>query len=247
MSNKSNSRVRNILRMKKANKRKARENRCKANRERSGNTEWARTSNSSSRMETIVLSPEDSSGFMMVRNDDEKVIETNFWGSPAELQGFYYVTSNAGAFRLLVPDIQNCEIPNILSGKHAVITYGFHRQTSKFMYEVMFDDDSDNPFALWISPGQFDRCFSIADAASKDRQLIVYRNGCAEIARMPVYFREAPVLPCLKRWDFKRGSASKPNPERADHDLLLEISKRDMLNDIGYWQAMIKEKGRELL
>jgi len=137
---------------------------------------------------------------MRVQNDNERIVDTNYWGSNIESKGFFYLSPNAGAFRLLVPENQSASIADILTGGKAVITYGFHRTQFRFMYEIMFDDDSECPFAIWISSNQVEREFAIEEAAIKDRPLIVYRKGCIEVARMPVYFRTSPVLPYLKRW-----------------------------------------------
>ena len=138
--------------------------------------------------------------FFMTQNEGERLVESNYWGSESEKKGFYYMTANAGAIRLLVPSDQETDIPDILTGKHAVITKGYSRPLGRIMHEIMFEDHTHHPFGLWISESQWERTISIEEAASRDRTLIVYKNGCVEVVRMPVFFREGYMLPYLKPW-----------------------------------------------
>ena len=138
--------------------------------------------------------------YFMASSEGPRLIGCNYWGTDRERSGFFMVSVNGGAFRLIVPDSQASCIADIRTGRQAVVTHGFHPVLGKTAYEFMFDDESNAPFCLWLEPGQFDRPFSIADAASKERQLIVYVRGCVEVARLPVFFREAQTLPCLKPW-----------------------------------------------
>ena len=135
------------------------------------------------------------SEMISLRNDGERLVETNYWDSESARRGLFHVSINAGAFRLLVPQAHENDICEIRTGRHAVVTRGLYPPTKKSMYEVMFEDGSDCPFALWLSLGQFVPAFSIADAASKDRELIVYTQGCVEATRMPVFFRRADTIP----------------------------------------------------
>jgi hypothetical protein len=132
-------------------------------------------------------------------------VASDYWDSENARRGFILISFNAGAFRLLLPDSLKTVIADIRTGRHAVITHGLHIDEHATMYEVMFEDGSDSPFALWLHPRQIERAFSIADAASQDRQLTVYTRGCVEVARMPVFFREAVTLPCLKPWNMAGG------------------------------------------
>ena len=140
----------------------------------------------------------DMSSFTMVQNDGERLVESDYWDSEPAHKGLFFASFNAGHLRLLVPDSLHSTISEILTGKYAVVTHGLYSQSGRYLYEIMFEDGSSSPYCLMISPSQFDREFSIAEAASQDRKLIVYRRGCVEVTRMPVFFREAARLPCLK-------------------------------------------------
>lgn len=143
-------------------------------------------------------------GMVFHRNDGGRIIESNYWDSANARGGFFHVSHNAGTFRLLVPESQEDQIPEMLTGRHAIVTLGFDLKARKPMYELMFEDDSGSPYALWLSLRQFDRAFGIEDAASRDREIIIYKRGCIEAGRMPVFFRQAETLPCLKPWTDNR-------------------------------------------
>ena len=167
----------------------------------SGSAELLEESFTMSMAEPSVILPQSSDPpFITTKNDGATMVESNYWDIRAAQQGLFYLSINAGAFRLLAPDNQISFIQEILTGQYAVISHGFHRMQNKTMHEIMFEDNSETPFALWLSENQVERCFSIDDAASRERELIIYRRGCVEVVRMPVYFRTADVLPCLKRW-----------------------------------------------
>ncbi len=138
--------------------------------------------------------------FIFTHNDGPHLTESNFWDSMMARDGFYRVSINGGALRLHMPDCQHKDLVDIRRGRHAVITLGQHRGLGCPTYELLFDDNTVQPFVLWLSPAQFARAFSFADAASHVRELIVYTWGCVEVARMPVFFRQATTLPCLKPW-----------------------------------------------
>jgi hypothetical protein len=43
-------------------------------------------------------------------NNGPEIVTTDYWGSPLEKRGFYHLSINAGAFRLLVPDSELGEV-----------------------------------------------------------------------------------------------------------------------------------------
>lgn len=135
---------------------------------------------------------------IITENNGPLLKASNYWDSQMARRGQCFVSINKGTFRLLLPDSLKSIEADIRTGKYVAITLGMHRHTGWMMYEIMFDDGSDSPYSLWINPEQFERSFSISDAASKDRELIVYSRGCVVVARFPAYFRESDLLPYLK-------------------------------------------------
>jgi hypothetical protein len=143
----------------------------------------------------------DTAEFLSVTNDGPNIIETNFWRTDYNEKGKFYLSANASAFRLLVPLGYENAISEMLTAKEVVITNGWHRQLSRDMVEVMFDDNTDSPFALWLSIAQTDN--RVADNAQKDFDFLVYTWGCSLAVRFKANWRRGS-LPCLKRFSSSR-------------------------------------------
>ena len=138
------------------------------------------------------------------QNDGERVVETNYFDSLSARMGGTFMTANAGALRLFIPkSIDSC-LKDILSARCVVIARGIYREAMTRMYELMFEDDSESPFAIWIGPKQIGTGeINMTDAASRPRNFYVYTDhgGLTWVKTFPAYFREAEFLPCLKPWD----------------------------------------------
>ena len=132
-----------------------------------------------------------------------RLTREEFWNTEGAQKGFFHVGFDGRDFCLLVPDSLHTEIPDIRTGRHAVVTLGFHVGTGRTMYEILFEDGSHRPYTLNILPATFERPLSMAETASIARRLIVYTRGFVEVAAMPAYFREVEKLPCLKPWKGK--------------------------------------------
>lgn len=72
----------------------------------------------------------------------------DYWGSEFERKGFFHLAWNAGACRLLVPKKQESHIKDMLTAKSAIITRGFSTLLMRDVMEVLFDDESEAPFAV---------------------------------------------------------------------------------------------------
>lgn len=117
------------------------------------------------------------------------LVRSNYWGSEQERSGFFMVTKDDEAFRLLVPSLYEGCLADIRTGKHAVVTLGYYSDMKCVMYMIRFEDYSNNPFYIRLDPRQVDLGGSILDVVSKAPPLIVYTQGCVEAAKMPVFVR----------------------------------------------------------
>lgn len=134
-------------------------------------------------------------GVLSIINDGQRVLETNYFDMPQAQQGFLYATWNAGALRLLVPDNQVHVLPDMQSARNIVVTKGHHFAYGLELFEILFDDGTDEPFAVLLDPHNSDRQVG-QESHGKTLDVHVYtRGGCAGI--WPGRFRQAP-LPCLK-------------------------------------------------
>lgn len=140
---------------------------------------------------------------LTINSDGEKIVSSNYWDTSHAQQGLFYLSVNAGAFRLLIPDEWASTMPADFGRRHAIITRGWH-EVGEMMHEIMFTrDDSSRIYHEDLYEDCVDRQFSIEEAASQDRQLILYHRNCIEMIRMPVFFRAQKYLPCLEPWQVK--------------------------------------------
>jgi hypothetical protein len=89
------------------------------------------------------------------RGEDISLESTNYWDSEMAHRGNLFLSWNAGAGRLLVPDCLTSAIPEMLTGSVAVISRGPWPAGQKAdAIEIMFEDDSDSPFCMHLSVEQ---------------------------------------------------------------------------------------------
>lgn len=106
-----------------------------------------------------------------ITNDGTEIVKTNYWELPHANHGFCYLTWNAGAGRLLVPEIVYGMGPateilaEMKTAKFVVV--GKRVIKNMFAIGILFDDESDAPFLIVISVGQTDRNFNVANERGK--------------------------------------------------------------------------------
>ncbi len=165
-----------------------------------------------------------------------------FWNTEGAQKGFFHVGFDGRDFCLLVPDCQCADISEIRTGRHVVITLGFHVGTGRTMYEILFEDGSSSPYALHILPEMFERPLSMAETASLARRLIVYTRGFVEVAAMSAYFREVETLPCLKPWKGKLQET-----QSIEDDFRRQVESLTLRNDsLSEQVRMLKDASRDV-
>lgn len=137
-------------------------------------------------------------------NSGKEITETNYWDTEFAKRGFFYLSWNAGALRLLVPENQEDQVQEMLTGKICIVSRGM-LDTNKWSgrsrgkidsLELMFDDGSNNPFALHVEMQMSDR--AIVDDGKDFVVAIWTRSG--KKGEMPGRYRVVKKLPCLKAW-----------------------------------------------
>lgn len=66
-----------------------------------------------------------TAGYIAISNNGPQIIETNFWETDLNAKGKFYLSGNAGAFRLLVPSGYEKIISEMLTANEVVITKGW--------------------------------------------------------------------------------------------------------------------------
>lgn len=143
---------------------------------------------------------------LMIVNDPDHpgdIIETNYYDLWMGQQGLVYLTFNAGAARLLIPDSMAAEIPAMTRGVDMVImTSGLlDDDPEKPGVELLFEDHSTTPLTLHFLTSQCDRAdMSVSpEDAKKARQITLWTRAGKQwegVLRM----RQALSLPCLQGW-----------------------------------------------
>ncbi len=90
-----------------------------------------------------------------IRNNGQELAGTNYWETPHAAAGYAFASWNAGALRLLLPPALLRDLPDMQTGKIAVVTRG--RLQGHDALEIMFDDGSEEPYALHVLAQQSDR------------------------------------------------------------------------------------------
>jgi hypothetical protein len=136
---------------------------------------------------------------LLIQNRGQELLTTNFWDTPMAEAGFFYLSWNAGAGRLLVPDAQRGTIEDMKTAQYVVVSRGFWKDAGRpNSLELMFEDFSDTPFSLCLSEGQMDRLLPKADEGGGFDLVAWTRKG--EALRLPGKYRLVERLPCLAPW-----------------------------------------------
>jgi hypothetical protein len=134
-----------------------------------------------------------------IGNRGQAIASTNYWDCQAAKDGIFYLSWNAGAARLLVPDCQKHYVKEMRSAKHVVISRGPMPQHGRSIgLELLFEDNSDQPFVLMIPEDASDRRLPKTDQGSEFFITVWTRGG--QKLRLPCRYREVEALPCLKAW-----------------------------------------------
>jgi hypothetical protein len=133
---------------------------------------------------------------VIIQNDGQKITKTNYWQSEHAENGYFYVSVNAGCYRLLVPHSKQNEIAEMKTASSVVISRG--QWNGKDAFEIMFEDNTSSPFCLYIVAAQWDRLPLDSDTGRKG-VFHVYFGGEIVLRFDEVYYRKVEKLPCLKK------------------------------------------------
>lgn len=134
-----------------------------------------------------------------VENNGPDIISTNYWDSEHASKGLFYLSINAGAFRLLVPDAALHVIPEMLTGREAIVSRGpWNAHGGREAIEILFEDGTDAPYSVCLLTEQCDRLPAPRDRNKSFLLSIWTKHGKA--GEMTARYREVKRLPWLKPW-----------------------------------------------
>lgn len=167
--------------------------------------------------------------FISITNHGPLITSTNYWSSELALTGKLFVSVNAGAIRVMLPPQHYPMLEDMRQGKVCVLSRGpwallplrsitgamplgyphLDDATNAFLearmpeaIEIMWDDGSDAPFALHLTPESFD-LLPGEPPPGREWVLTVWtlKDGVPHKALERVcHWRRVERIPCLKAW-----------------------------------------------
>lgn len=141
---------------------------------------------------------------LTIKNHGPLVLSSNYWRSDHATAGNLYLSTNAGAFRLLVPPLLETIVSELATGKAAVITRGpWPAAGQDDALEIMLDDGTDRPWSCHLDVRSLDRMPLDTDAGREWIFTVWTRPRRAgdrphKALERPAYYRRAESLPCLR-------------------------------------------------
>lgn len=130
-------------------------------------------------------------------NDGPHLLSTNYWETAIERAGKVFCSVNAGAVRVLLPRACADEmLAEMRTGNVVVISRGsWPEQGLPDAVEMMWDDESDAPFALHLSPESFD--VLPGNPGDDHWTVTVWVHGPRKVLEQQATWRRVKQIPCL--------------------------------------------------
>ena len=138
------------------------------------------------------------------QNHGQLITSSTYWGSEYEQAGKLFVSCNAGAVRLLVPAALRDMIEAARQCRYAILSRGPWPAADLLdAVEILFEDGSDSPFAIHLSPESFD-VLPAEPEPGREWLLTIWDNKKGrphKSVERPCHWRRVAKLPCLKPWE----------------------------------------------
>ena len=136
---------------------------------------------------------------LTIQNQGKAIVQTNFFDMEQARKGFFYLSWNAGAGRLLVPDVHIGLIPDMVVAQYVIVSRGpWRAQGNRDALELVFEDGSDAPFSLQLMAEQTDRLLPDDSQGGGFDVIVQTRQGPQ--ATRPGRYRVVPEIPCMEPW-----------------------------------------------
>ncbi|BBO86741.1 hypothetical protein DSCO28_73070 (plasmid) [Desulfosarcina ovata subsp. sediminis] len=138
-----------------------------------------------------------------IENDGQKIIKTSYWSTEHAARGYIYLSINAGAFRLLLPEVQIHLLIEMTTAKEVIVSRGpWPDENKSDGIEILFEDSTDSPFCLHLMVDQCDRLPGNKDVGKQWLFAVWTREGLR--LELPCYFRIVKKIPWLKPYTGRR-------------------------------------------
>jgi len=141
-----------------------------------------------------------NSKLLTIRNQGARVLFTNYWETEYNDNGIFYLSLNAGGFRLFVPGGMEYALTDMKTAKDVVVSRGAWPEMGLTDgIEILFDDHTENPFALHLTTPS---CDSLPAEEHKLKEgftvwTLHYGAPKCRITR-PCWFRHVPYIPFME-------------------------------------------------
>ena len=138
---------------------------------------------------------------LTIENAGGAITATNYFDSEPAVAGKMFLSMNAGAFRLLVPDSVAATITaEVKAAKEIIISLGPWPEAGKEKaVELLFEDGSEAPYCLHLSGEQTDRWPMPADDG-RPFLFAAWGRGPELLIEHRARLRFVPRLPYLRPW-----------------------------------------------
>ena len=131
-----------------------------------------------------------------IENEGQAVAGTDYWQSVQAQAGYVYLSWNAGAARLLVPDAAKHLLREMRGAEYVIISKGaLHGRDA---LELVFEDGSDAPFVIHMLSEQCDRLLPENNQGGGFVVTVWTRGG--NQLRYPGKYRVVENLPDVSPW-----------------------------------------------
>lgn len=142
---------------------------------------------------------------IVIENHGPLILSSNYWESEMAKAGMFFVSVNAGAFRLLLPPSSVGELAEMRTAKGVAVSRGpWPDMKLADAFSILFDDESPDPYTLVASPESFDR-LPTAENTTGDWVFSVWtwnRPGKPHKSlERPCRYRLSTRLPDLRPWE----------------------------------------------
>lgn len=136
---------------------------------------------------------------LIIENRGQAITRTNYWDSEHAARGFVYLTWNARAGRVLLPDAAKPMLREMRGAREVIVSRGpWPEQGGRDALELLFEDGSDAPFCVHLAAEQCDRLLPDRDQGGGFVVTVWTRGG--EKLRLPGRYRTVAAIPCLAPW-----------------------------------------------
>lgn len=139
-----------------------------------------------------------------VHNQGPLVLSSTYWGSEYEKAEKIFCSVNAGAIRLLAPRTNKEVAQEARKAEYMILSRGpWPKKGLSEAVEILFEDHSEGPYVLHLSPESFD-LLPAAPPGDREWRLAVWEmqeGGPALVVERVCHWRKVSSIPCLKGWE----------------------------------------------